>query len=53
MALKLSVGMKLVIELLDDNTIRVLREHGGMELPDVMAMILVETDGYTEEEAAF
>jgi glycolate oxidase len=42
-----------VLEILDDNTLNVLREQGGMNLPDAMAMILVETDGYTEAEAAF
>jgi glycolate oxidase len=42
-----------VLEILDENTIRVLREQGDMDLPDVNAMILVETDGYTKEEAAF
>ncbi|MFH1491658.1 MAG: FAD-linked oxidase C-terminal domain-containing protein [Pseudomonadota bacterium] len=42
-----------VLEILDDNSIRVLRKHGGMDLPEVQAMILVETDGYTEAEASF
>jgi glycolate oxidase len=42
-----------VLEVLDDNSIRVLREHTDMSLPDVMAIILVETDAYTEAEAAF
>ena len=42
-----------VLEVLDDNTLNVLRDQGGMKLPDVMAMILVETDGYTEAEATF
>jgi glycolate oxidase len=42
-----------VLEVLDDNSIRVLREHADMSLPDVMAIILVETDAYTEAEAAF
>jgi len=42
-----------VLEVLDENTIRVLRERGGMNLPDVTAIILVETDGYTETEVAF
>jgi len=42
-----------VLEVLDENTIRVLREQGNMDLPDVNAMILVETDGYTREETAF
>jgi glycolate oxidase len=42
-----------VLEVLDAHTIRVLRETGGMHLPDAMAMILVETDGHTEEETSF
>ena len=42
-----------VLEILDENTIRVLREQGGMELPVVEALILTETDGYTDEEADF
>jgi len=39
-----------VLEIFDDNAIRVLRTHAGLDLPDVMALILVETDGYTDEE---
>ncbi|UCF83181.1 MAG: FAD-binding protein [Desulfobacteraceae bacterium] len=42
-----------VLEILDENSIRVLREHGDMSLPDVMAIVLVETDGYTAAEASF
>jgi glycolate oxidase len=42
-----------VLEVLDDNSIRILREHADMSLPNVMAIILVETDGYTEAEASF
>ena len=42
-----------VLEILDENSIRVLREHGGMSLPNVMAIVLVETDGYTAAEASF
>ncbi len=42
-----------VLELLDENTIHVLREQGRMDLPYVAAMILVETDGYTEAETSF
>lgn len=42
-----------VLEVLDENTIRVLRERGGMNLPEVTAIILVETDGYTDGEASF
>ncbi len=41
------------LELLDENTIRVLKEHGKIDLPPALAMILVETDGYTEAEASF
>jgi len=41
------------LEILDDNTIKVLREHGKMNLPDATAIILVETDGYTDTETAF
>ena len=37
-----------VLEVLDDNTIKVLREHANMEFPDAAAIILVETDGYTD-----
>ena len=42
-----------VLEVLDENTIRVLRDRGAMNLPDVAAIILVETDGYTDAEATF
>ena len=42
-----------VLEVLDENSIRVLREHADMNLPDVMAIVLVETDGYTAAEASF
>ncbi len=42
-----------VLEVLDTNSIRVLREHAAIDLPDASAMILVETDGYTETEASF
>ena len=42
-----------VLEVLDENSIRVLREHADMNLPDVMAIVLVETDGYTAAEACF
>ncbi|NWG02281.1 MAG: FAD-binding protein [Syntrophaceae bacterium] len=41
------------LELLDENTIRVLRDQGKMDLPQVTAMILAETDGYTDGEASF
>ncbi len=42
-----------VLEVLDHNTIQVLREHGDMDIPQAMAIILVETDGYTQTETAF
>jgi glycolate oxidase len=42
-----------VLEILDDNTIEVLRAHSDIELPEVQAMILVETDGYTEAEVTY
>lgn len=42
-----------VLELLDDNALTVLREQAHMNFPGVMAMILVETDGYTDTEAGF
>jgi len=41
-----------VLEVLDENTIKVLRENAHMDLPDAMAIILVETDGYTEVEVS-
>ena len=42
-----------VLEVLDDNTIKVLRKYGDMDLPEVTGMILAETDGYTDTEAEF
>jgi glycolate oxidase len=42
-----------VLEILDENAIAVLRERAGMNLPRATALILVETDGYTEGEASF
>jgi glycolate oxidase len=42
-----------VLEILDENTIRVLREHADMTFPDITAMLLVETDGYTVGETAY
>jgi glycolate oxidase len=42
-----------VLEILDANSIRVLREKAQVLLPEVSAMILVETDGYTDEETVF
>jgi glycolate oxidase len=42
-----------VLEILDQNTLKVLRDHGDLDVPNVTAMILVETDGYTDAEASF
>ena len=42
-----------VLEILDNRTIKVIREHGKVDLPEAQAMILVETDGYTEAEASY
>lgn len=42
-----------VLEVLEENTITVLRERANMGLPNVKALILTETDGYTEAETAF
>jgi len=41
-----------VLEVLDENALKVLREQGGIPMPAARAMILTETDGYTETEAA-
>lgn len=40
-----------VMEIMDAATIQVLRERGGMDLPEAEALILVETDGFTAAEA--
>ena len=42
-----------VMEIMDSNTVRVLREEGGMKLPEARALILVETDGFTQAEADY
>lgn len=42
-----------VLEVLDENTIKVLQDQGSMNLPDVTAIILVETDGCTRAETSF
>jgi glycolate oxidase len=41
------------LEVLDAHTINLLREHGNFKMPDVQAVLLVETDGYTEAETAY
>jgi glycolate oxidase len=40
-----------VLELLDDQSIMVINKAGDLGLPEVAAMILVEADGYTQNEA--
>ena len=42
-----------VLEIMDANSIRVLREIASFPLPDVAAIILTETDGYTREETGY
>jgi glycolate oxidase len=42
-----------VLEIMDANSIRVLREIASFPLPDADAVILAETDGYTREETEF
>lgn len=42
-----------VLEILDERAITVLRAGSSVRLPPAAAMILVETDGWTEEEASF
>lgn len=42
-----------VLEIFDENSIAILREQAGSFLPEASAMILVETDGYTDAEASF
>lgn len=42
-----------ILEILDKNAVNVLRTQGEMDLSEAEAVILVETDGYTETEASF
>ncbi|MBA4392509.1 MAG: FAD-binding protein [Desulfobacca sp.] len=42
-----------VCKILDRYTINLLLDHTEVDLPRCEALILVETDGYTQEEAAF
>ncbi len=42
-----------VLEVLDENAVKVLQGQTRMNLPDVNAIILVETDGYTQAEASY
>lgn len=39
------------LELLDAVVIRMLREHAALGLPEAAAMLLVETDGFSQQEA--
>jgi glycolate dehydrogenase FAD-linked subunit len=42
-----------VLEIMDRLTIKAINENTDLGLPDVEAVLLTETDGYTAEEAAF
>ena len=42
-----------VLELLDDNTIDIFRKYSDLDLPEVEAMILVETDGLIKEDVQY
>ncbi len=42
-----------VLEILDENAIQVLGECSDIHLPDAKALLLAETDGFTEEEVSF
>ncbi|MBW1929922.1 MAG: FAD-binding protein [Deltaproteobacteria bacterium] len=42
-----------VMELLDGAAIELLRKHARIELPEVEALLLVETDGLTEDYVRF
>jgi glycolate oxidase len=43
--------LPMVLELLDEQCVRVLNQAADLGLPEVAAMVLVEADGYTQEEA--
>ena len=42
-----------VLEILDERSIQVVRGENGVSLPEVKAILLVETDGFMETEASF
>ena len=42
-----------VLEIMDRNTLILLRDKGGMEVPTAEACLLVETDGFTRAEALY
>lgn len=42
-----------ILEVLDDNSLNVLREYAAMDLPPAQAVILVETDGHTQAEVSY
>ena len=42
-----------VLELIDANTISVVRKHTDLQLPEVEAMILAETDGNTQVDVKY
>lgn len=42
-----------VMEIMDENTLELLKNNNRIELPEARACLLVETDGFTEAEADF
>jgi glycolate oxidase len=42
-----------VLEIFDENTLRLLRDYSDIDIPEGTALILAETDGYTDGEASF
>jgi len=42
-----------VMEIMDSNTLKLLKQNTKMGIPGAEACILVETDGYTDAEAGF
>ncbi|MBI4776284.1 MAG: FAD-binding protein [Deltaproteobacteria bacterium] len=42
-----------VLEILGKETIRAINENTDLDLPEVEAMLLAETDGYTKEETEY
>ena len=49
----LSGMLPSVLEIVDRQTIMAFNQYSDLKLPDAAAILLVETDGYTKEEAAY
>lgn len=41
------------LEILDERCIQALKRDAGLDLPDVVAMVFAEADGYTAEEVGY